>query len=73
MSAKHNVRIYTIANCPYCTRAKALLNKKEIEYEEVFCESSQDLPKDLTTFPQIYFDLEYIGGCQELFNYFRGL
>ncbi len=64
----YNVRIYTADfRCPYCDRAKSLLNRLAIPYTEVIGE----LPTGLTTYPQIYFGLELIGGCDDLFNLYR--
>lgn len=61
----YNVRIYTADfNCPFCDRAKSLLNQLNIEYTEYIGE----LPKGLSTYPQIYFGQELIGGCTELYN-----
>lgn len=67
----HNVRIYTIPNCPYCIRAKNLLRNNQIDFQEIYCIDASDLPGDLVTFPQIYADKDHLGGCQELFTYFR--
>ena len=63
-----NIRIYTIPRCGYCSRAKALLNRKGLSYTEIPCVSANDLPKGLTTFPQIYFGPRLVGGCDELYR-----
>lgn len=67
----HNVRLYSIPNCSYCSRAKSLLNRLAIPFTEVHCVDASDLPTGLTTFPQIYFGLELVGGCDDLFNLYR--
>ena len=67
------VRIYTTAVCPYCIRAKALLKKRGIDFDEV--DVSDDAAKrawlvDVTggrkTVPQIFIKEEPIGGYDEL-------
>ncbi len=70
-----NAEVYTKENCPYCTKAKALLTKHEIPYTEL---SAVDLREELIarvtestggaprTVPQIYLDGEYVGGYTEL-------
>jgi glutaredoxin 3 len=68
------IRIYTTAWCGYCIRAKALLEDKGLEYEEI---SLDDDPafrgklKELTggwTVPQILIDETPIGGYTELWR-----
>jgi glutaredoxin 3 len=66
------VTIYTTEPCGYCRTAKALLEKRDIPYQEV------NLAKDpsgraelvritgMMTFPQVVIDGETIGGYQEL-------
>ncbi len=70
-----NVVIYTTAYCSYCRAAKALLDSKGVEYEEI------DLTKDPTakrrvmeetgwrTVPIILINKKLIGGYDQL----RGL
>ena len=67
------IRIYTSDFCSYCTRAKNLLTKKGVEYEEVFLDrtdmqSRMDLVQ-LTgryTVPQILIDDRPVGGYDEI-------
>jgi glutaredoxin 3 len=67
-----DVQVYTTDNCPYCTRAKALLQKRGIAFEEV--DVSQDPSKrdwlvkttGRRTVPQIFIKGEAIGGSDEL-------
>lgn len=62
------VRVYTVANCVFCSRATSLLNRLGLEYELIPCADASDLPGDLRTFPQIYFGTKHIGGCMELYE-----
>ncbi|MGX6960366.1 MAG: glutaredoxin 3 [Rickettsia endosymbiont of Pentastiridius leporinus] len=74
----HTIIIYTLAGCPYCIKAKALLDSKEVVYEEVEIQNAQDakipeLRKRLNdperlTFPQIFIDNVHIGGCDDLYE-----
>ena len=68
------VQVYSTRWCGYCVRAKALLDSREIEYEEI---SLDDDPAfrarlhELTggwTVPQILIDGEPIGGYTELWK-----
>jgi glutaredoxin 3 len=67
-----NVMMYTTDFCPYCRSAKALLEKRSIEYSEINLARDPDGRAELTrvtgmiTFPQIVIDGETVGGFQEL-------
>jgi glutaredoxin 3 len=67
------VEIYTKFMCPYCARAKKLLDAKGVEYEET--EISMDprgreemiqRAKGRTTVPQIFIDGRHVGGSDDL-------
>lgn len=64
--------VYSKDNCPFCTRAKNLLNAKGLDFEEINLEHSEAERSKLKertgwrTFPQIFIDDELIGGFQEL-------
>ena len=66
--------MYTTEWCGYCVRAKALLDGKGLEYEELLLEEGPDFRQrlfDLTggwTVPQILIDGEPIGGYTELWR-----
>ena len=67
------VRIYTTPFCPYCSRAKSLLTRKGVEFEEidVFMDSAardEMLGRSggVRTVPQIFIGDVHIGGCEEL-------
>lgn len=68
-----NVEIYTTPICPYCMRAKALLNSKNVDYTEInlWIERARrqemlDRSDGRTSVPQIFIDGEGIGGSDEL-------
>ena len=67
------VTIYTTMMCPYCARAKSLLDHKGVEYEEIDVTFSGKKRRQMTeraagryTVPQIFIDGESIGGSDEL-------
>jgi glutaredoxin 3 len=68
------VRIYSTRWCAYCERAKALLERKGIEYEDVAVDEDPAFRQKLFeltggwTVPQITIDDEPIGGYTELWR-----
>ncbi len=66
------VQIYTTAICPYCVRAKSLLERKGIGYEELRIEGSRDLMREMLerskrrTVPQIFIDDRHVGGYSDI-------
>ncbi len=68
------VEIYTWQYCPFCIRAKFLLNQKKIRFQE-YPIDGDDLARKVmsdkaagrTTVPQIFINDKSIGGCDELF------
>jgi glutaredoxin 3 len=68
------VRVYSTRWCGYCVRAKALLEGRGIEYEEISLDDDPAFRRklfDLTggwTVPQILIDGRPIGGYTELWR-----
>ena len=69
------VEIYTWQSCPFCIRAKALLDKKGVAYEEYSIDGDNGARQIMasrangrTTVPQIFIDEKSIGGCDELYD-----
>ena len=66
------VKIYTIKDCMFCQLAKQLLKKKNIKYEEIIIDSTNNTFENLktktnfTTLPQIFINNTFIGGYSEL-------
>ena len=66
-----DVLVYTTENCPFCIRAKALLDARGVAYREVNLERDPDGRTELVkqtgmmTFPQVLIDGELVGGFQE--------
>lgn len=68
-----NVDIYTKAYCPFCVRALALLQAKNVEYNEIKIDRdpSQRAPmiqraQGGSTVPQIFINDVHVGGCDDL-------
>ena len=66
------VKIYTSNWCGYCNAAKSLLDKLQIQYEEINIEEKNINRTDLLNLsggysvPQICINNKFIGGYQEL-------
>jgi glutaredoxin 3 len=68
-----SVVIYTTPICPYCVRAKQLLSRKGVSYEEIDVSRDTGLRQELMTrtrqrtVPQIFIGEHHVGGCDELY------
>jgi glutaredoxin 3 len=66
------VVVYTTTTCPFCVRAKRLLEERGVPYDEIDVEDDDELRMDLVrrtgrrTVPQIFIDGASIGGFEEL-------
>lgn len=66
------VQMYATAFCPYCVRARRLLKKKGIEFEEIRVDKDREEMRTMiqrsqrTTVPQIFIDAQHIGGYDEM-------
>jgi glutaredoxin 3 len=67
------VEIYTKFGCPYCARAKRLLDEKEVPYEEYEINSMPGKREEMlsranggTTVPQVFIDGRHVGGSDDL-------
>ena len=68
-----NVEIYTKTFCPYCWRAKTLLESKGVAYQEISVDFGGELKQAMverargrTTVPQIFIGEQHVGGCDDL-------
>ncbi len=70
--ATNKVTIYTKQSCPFCVRAKRLLEKKGVAFDEVSVEGNDDLRVWLVestgqrTVPQIFVDDRSLGGFSDI-------
>lgn len=70
--AAPKVTVYTKQNCPFCVRAKRLLDRKGVAYEEISVEGKDDLRVWLVeqtgqrTMPQIFAGDRSLGGFSDV-------
>ncbi|MFM8295018.1 MAG: glutaredoxin 3 [Microcystaceae cyanobacterium] len=69
-----NVEIYTWSTCPFCIRAKALLEKKGVNFTEYCIDGDNEAREKMSdraggrrSLPQIFIDDKHIGGCDDLY------
>ncbi|MGK7891833.1 MAG: glutaredoxin 3 [Leptolyngbyaceae cyanobacterium] len=67
------VEIYTWSMCPFCIRAKALLEQKGVEYTEYCIDGDNAARQKMavrangkSSLPQIFINDQHIGGCDEI-------
>jgi glutaredoxin 3 len=67
------VEIYTWRMCPFCIRAKGLLDRKGIDYTEYAIDGDNAARDAMTvranggrSLPQIFIDDQHVGGCDDL-------
>lgn len=68
------VVVYSSPFCPFCSRAKKLLDEKGVAYEEIDVFSNPGRRREMTekaegrtSVPQIFIDGKGIGGCDDLY------
>lgn len=67
------VTLYSTAICPYCVRAKQLLERKGIAFTEIRVDENPDQRDEMITksgrrtVPQIFINGQAIGGCDDLY------
>ncbi|MGA1384243.1 MAG: glutaredoxin 3 [Steroidobacteraceae bacterium] len=70
MAAK--VVMYATAWCPYCARARELLESKKVDYEVIDVDRDPALRQEMMarsnrhTVPQIFIGDVHVGGCDDL-------
>jgi glutaredoxin 3 len=69
-----NVEIYTWSWCPFCIRAKALLDKKEVNFTEYCIDGDEAARGKMAkrtngrrSLPQIFINDQHIGGCDDMY------
>jgi glutaredoxin 3 len=68
-----NIEIYTWRSCPFCIRAKALLDRKGVEFTEYSIDGDESARSEMAkrsggkrSVPQIFIDGAHIGGCDDI-------
>ena len=73
-ATSQRIVMYTTRFCPYCIRARGLLQSKGWDYHDISVDSDQGLRSEMMqksgrrTVPQIWIGDQHIGGCDELFR-----
>ncbi len=68
-----NVLMYSTEYCPYCVRARQLLETKGVVYTDIRIDQHPDKRDEMiaksnrTSVPQVFIDGHSIGGCDDLF------
>ncbi len=75
MNKVNKVVIYTSSLCGFCYKAKSLLKRKNIFFDEINVDINYEKKKEMinrsngrTSVPQIFFDDQHIGGWDELYK-----
>lgn len=68
------ILIYTKDYCPYCTKAKMLLDAKKVSYQDIDVTNDPQLLQEMIekssqrrTVPQIFIGETHVGGCDDLY------
>ncbi|KHK63432.1 glutaredoxin 3 [Pseudomonas frederiksbergensis] len=68
-----HVVVYSSDYCPYCSRAKHLLQSKGVAFEEIKVDGKPQLRAQMsqkarrTSVPQIWIGDTHVGGCDDLY------
>ena len=66
------VTMYTTSWCPYCSRARGLLTRKGVSFEDIDVDAAPDKRAEMQTrsgrrsVPQIFIGDHHVGGCDDL-------
>ena len=67
------IEIYTWSRCPFCIRAKGLLDRKGVEYTEYVIDGDEDARDKMSqraqggrSVPQVFINDQHVGGCDDL-------
>ncbi len=72
-----DVTVFSREGCPFCSRAKGMLSRAGIRFEELvlnrdYTEATLRAVSRRSTVPQVFINGEYIGGCEEVETYLGG-
>ena len=68
-----DVVIYSTRFCPYCVRARMLLDTKGISYTDIRVDNDPELRSEMvrrsgrTSVPQIFIGDFHVGGCDDMY------
>lgn len=67
------VIMYSTGYCPYCVKARDLLNKKNASFTDIRVDLQPELREEMIsksgrhTVPQIFINGQHVGGCDDLY------
>jgi glutaredoxin 3 len=67
------VTVYVSDWCPYCQRAKSLLQQKQVIFSEINVDDDEKFRAEMIarsnrrTVPQIFIGDKHVGGCDEIY------
>ena len=67
-----SIVMYSTRFCPYCVRARNLLDSKQVNYTDISVDSRPDLRREMMarsgrhTVPQIWIGEQHVGGFDDL-------
>jgi glutaredoxin 3 len=68
-----SVEIYTWRSCPFCIRAKQLLDRKKVAYTEYGIDGDEAARTAMAaksggrrSVPQVFINAQHVGGCDDL-------
>ena len=69
------IEIFTSNHCPFCIKAKSLLNKKKVKFSEIDVSNNESLREKMSNMangarsvPQIFADNIHIGDCDRIYK-----
>lgn len=68
-----DVIMYSTGFCPYCVRARMLLDRKGVSYTDIRVDVEPHLREEMirrsgrSSVPQIFIDDLHVGGCDDIF------
>lgn len=69
-----DVIMYSTGFCPYCVRARMLLDRKGVRYRDVRVDLEPERRNEMiersggrTSVPQIFIDSVHVGGCDDMY------
>jgi glutaredoxin 3 len=72
------IEIFTSSHCPFCIKAKSLLNKKKVKFSEIDVSNNESLREKMSNMangarsvPQIFADNVYIGDCNKIYKLYQ--
>jgi len=68
-----DITMYTTRFCPYCVRARMLLESKNVSFTDIRVDEQPERRSEMeqkanrTSVPQIFIGEFHVGGCDDLF------